>query len=365
MQTGALIEKVFNTDTQSFCANWRKCGYNILYRELLTTLSKINASVAQATATGQGVQPFSKQEFDRIFAQEFIGFRCADVAEGDKAIVWDTIPTRMLHNLGKSRLVELGPAGATPTEEYAGTILNRNLFSMLKKDNFWSVICCKVVSDRNICRLLVTKIALIIILNERPLEGKINFNSNDLCRKVIDTTIFEQIKVLHFFETAQKATETVKRTLLRMGCTVKSINREDEKINKNASAWKLICSNGEFYLDYMNWLYKPTPGGAPSLDLFVGYNQEKLNELENELSKTNPDHPKLITLACNQGIITGSLVHYLFGLRRKWDNNRLKVATILSQGGTPTQAEINANVHLAESLNIPSSKYQDAIIQIL
>jgi len=362
-QPGALIDKIFNTDPASFCANWKKSGYNILYRELLTTLSKINASVAQSTVPGEGIQPFSKQEFDRIFAQEFISYRCADIAEDDTPIVWDTIPTRMLHDLGKSRPVKISEEGATPTEAHPTTHLNqRELFSSLRKDKFWSVICCKVPSKRNIAKLLVTKIALRILLENRTLEGQVNFNQNEVSRKVMDTTIFEQIKVLHFFETPDKAVEFIKRTLLMYGLTVASLNRGDQKINQNSDSWKLICSNGDYFLDYMNWLYKPDIAGAPSLDLLEGYEEDKLEQLENELSKTNPNHPKLISLACDNGIITGTLIHYLFGLRRKWDNNRLKVATIKAEGGTPSQAETNANLHLAQSLNIPRSKFNECII---
>ena len=189
--TASLCKYIFNLDDLTNRPQWQRSAYNRLARMILKYLDRIFKSAA--VGASDTVAPFSKQEFFRIFCHEFCYWRC-DREEDDVTkipIVWDTLPSRMLHpdHFGQSVIISIPGAGSVPTMEDTASPGDRErLLAKLGDDQFITV-CCNSVG-KNVFRLLTAKMILMRQIESRPADNvKVVVKKTELVQTVVGSDI--------------------------------------------------------------------------------------------------------------------------------------------------------------------------------
>lgn len=352
--TDALLKYVFNLNDVTHSTQWRKSAYNRLFKIQLGHWERIFRSVAAQPS--EGVIPFSRQDLTRVFCQEFTSWRC-NRQEGDdsiKPIVWETIPSRMLHpdHFGCSRVVTLSPSGSIPTQDTALPTDRPRLLGLLGDDNFVMVCCASgAKNDMNVFRMLTAKMVLIYQLQSRPADSsEFYLKKNDTISHIVNSDIFPGLRFDRFFDSEEKAYNFVDNLLRSLSFTSVNIASSQVHTGKNQAFWEKVCGSLLRCTLLFSWLKAPDNRARPTLPLLEGYPEEHVASLRRAVQAKI--HLDILSKATIHGTLIEEVLSYLGGLRSTWEQNRYCVALKYDNLEVPTAEDLMANVNLAMSLDI-------------
>jgi hypothetical protein len=363
-----LLRYLINEENLSSKPQWRRSPFNKLFLSFLRELKRIHSSAPQQ-ARANGITPFSRQEFERIFCHEFTHWRCGrrnDNDVGKTPIVWDTDTSRMLHSktFGRSRIITISDFGSIPEiEPVVGDEDRARILALLGQDDF-STCFCSTPRGQNILALICINLAMRHLLSTRPSgTARFEFKKKEVQVAVCNSYVKPGIKFEDFFDSPEKAQMYVANKCTYFKLTGASIVADKVYPGKHNQLWENVfanCPEGPLY--YLGWLNVPGTTARPTISLLGGYNQEHVNDLNEKLSQKS--HHAAMNVVWNTGVITEQLIDHLIGFRRSWESNRYEAALKLDgdSGEGLTREESDANVQLMKSSGI-HSHLEKAIIK--
>ena len=213
----------------------------------------------------------------------------------------------MIQNFGKSVTVNIAESGTIPLVEGPRPSDTPRLLGLLGPDNFWVVIGT-YVGNKNILKVIIGKLVTQALIEHRGVMNSNTFPKSVFQASVASAPICDGLQLRDFFDTKEKAESAVGNVINALKITRKTLYQDSSEFELVADLWDIICTNGSPRSAVHGYLRLPS-GAPPIVNLFGGYDQEKVDRLSSLIEERN--HRGIVTLVAGEGILTESVIRYL------------------------------------------------------